>query len=108
MRLVPADRTSCSTVSWAPFPSATIVITAATPMIIPSIVRIVRSALRPRARMARRTLVRSIRYSYRRDWIGSRRAACRAGYQPKKMPTAAATLTDTTTAPGEMVVDQCR
>src|SRR5258705_13962243 len=35
-----------------------------------------------------------ITYSYRNDWIGSRRAACLAGYQPKKIPTAAATPTD--------------
>src|SRR5712692_4536237 len=40
--------------------------------------------------------------------MGSRRAACLAGYQPKKMPTAAATPTDRITAAGEMEVDQRR
>src|SRR5206468_12525251 len=47
-------------------------------------------------------------YSYLSDWIGSRRAACFAGYHPKKMPTAGATPTDRITAGGEIVVDQCR
>ena len=40
--------------------------------------------------------------------MGSRRAAWRAGYQPKKMPTAAAMATDTTIAAGEIVVDHRR
>ena len=43
-------------------------------------------------------------YSYRSDSIGSSCAACLAGYHPKKMPTAAATPTDSSTAPGEIVV----
>ena len=53
MMLVPADFSDVSTEARAPLPSATIAITAATPMITPSIVRVVRSRLRPSARAAR-------------------------------------------------------
>ena len=38
--------------------------------------------------------------------MGSRRAAWRAGYHPKKMPTAAATPKDTVTADADVEVDQ--
>src|SRR5207247_2317620 len=44
-------------------------------------------------------------YSRLSDWMGSSAAASLAGYQPKKMPTAAATPTDSTVASGETVVD---
>ena len=46
IRLVPAALTCSSIVACAPRPSATIVMTAPTPMIIPSIVRMVRILLR--------------------------------------------------------------
>ena len=46
MTLVPADLTCSSIVAWAPRPRATIVITAATPMIMPSMVSTVRILLR--------------------------------------------------------------
>jgi hypothetical protein len=46
MRFVPAALTCSSIVDWAPLPIATIVITAPTPMIMPSIVSIVRILLR--------------------------------------------------------------
>jgi hypothetical protein len=47
--LVPAALTCASMVLWAPLPSATIVMTAPTPMIIPSIVSIVRILFRESA-----------------------------------------------------------
>src|SRR5687767_15751970 len=56
MRFVPADFISSSTDACAPLPSATIVITAATPMIMPSIVRQVRSLLTRSALRAIRKL----------------------------------------------------
>ncbi len=57
IRLVPADLTCSSIVAWAPRPSATIVITAPTPMIIPSIVRMVRILLRLSAFSAMRSVI---------------------------------------------------
>jgi hypothetical protein len=54
---VPADSTSSSTDGCAPFPRATIVITTATPMIIPRIVRKVRSVWRRNARTPMTTLL---------------------------------------------------
>ena len=56
---VPADLTWSSICVCAPVPSATIVITAATPMIIPSIVNDVRSLFLPSALSAMRTVIRS-------------------------------------------------
>src|SRR5689334_12747085 len=56
--LVPADRTRSSIVVRAPVPSATMVMTAPTPMIIPSIVRTVRSLLRFSAFSAIRSVMR--------------------------------------------------
>src|SRR5947209_19135434 len=47
-------------------------------------------------------------YSYLNDWMGSSRAAWRAGYQPKKTPTPAAIPTESSTAAGETAVDQRR
>src|SRR5687768_11040179 len=52
MMLVPADFSDVSTEPRAPDPSATMAITAATPITTPSMVRPVRSALRFNARMA--------------------------------------------------------
>src|SRR5688572_5028332 len=52
MMLVPADFSDVSTEPRAPDPSATMAITAATPITTPSIVRPVRSALRFNARIA--------------------------------------------------------
>src|SRR6266545_7335151 len=57
--LVPADLICCSIESCAPRPSATIVITAATPMIIPSIVSVVRILLRFSAFNATRNVMRT-------------------------------------------------
>ena len=48
---VPADVIWSSIDCWAPLPSATIVMTAATPMIRPSMVKPVRILFRPRALM---------------------------------------------------------
>ncbi len=59
MRFVPADLTCSSIVACAPDPSATMAMTAATPMIIPSIVRAVRSLLRPSALKAIRSVMNS-------------------------------------------------
>src|SRR5262249_42594996 len=56
--LVPADLTRSSIVVRAPVPSATIVMTAPTPMIIPSIVRTVRSLLRLSALSAIRRVMK--------------------------------------------------
>src|SRR5262249_47678651 len=57
MVLVPADWTAESIWDCAPLPSATIVMTAATPMIIPSIVRAVRILFRASAfRAIRKTI----------------------------------------------------
>ena len=56
--LVPADLTRSSMVVRAPVPSATIVMTAPTPMIIPSIVRMVRILLRLSAFSAIRSVIR--------------------------------------------------
>jgi len=56
--LVPADLTCSSIVAWAPRPRATIVMTAPTPMIIPSIVRTVRILLRLSAFSAIRSVMR--------------------------------------------------
>ena len=86
-RLVPADFTSSSTDACAPLPSATIVITAATPMIMPSIVRNVRSLCRPSAFSAMTEAVdASCHLTTSSDCIrdrsasiGSSRAAWRAG-----------------------------
>src|SRR5688572_31992654 len=114
MMLVPADFSDVSTEPRAPDPRATMAITAATPITTPSMVRPVRSALRFNARMAIWALTRRKRsmvlrlgawglglgawglglgfyYSWRSASIGSSRAACRAGYQPKNTPTAVAT-----------------
>src|SRR5919198_3481454 len=57
---MPAARTWSSIAVCAPDPSAIIVITAATPIVIPSIVSVVCSLLRPSARQATSRLVRSI------------------------------------------------
>ncbi len=56
---VPAPRIWASITAWAPEPSATIVMTAPTPMIMPSMVRAVRSLLRPRALSAIRKIINS-------------------------------------------------
>jgi hypothetical protein len=56
--LVPADFTRSSIVVLAPVPSATIVMTAPTPMIIPSIVRMVRILLRLSAFSAIRRIMK--------------------------------------------------
>ncbi len=56
--LVPADWICASIEVCAPLPSATIVITAATPMIMPSIVSAVRILLRPSALSAIRKIMR--------------------------------------------------
>jgi hypothetical protein len=56
MMLVPAERSVRSTEDRAPVPSATIAITAATPMMTPSIVSTVRNRFRERARPAMRAL----------------------------------------------------
>src|SRR5919108_2420149 len=58
IRFVPADWICASIEVCAPVPSATIVITAATPMIIPSIVSAVRILLRPSAFNAIRKIIR--------------------------------------------------
>ena len=55
---VPADWICASIELCAPVPSATIVITAATPMIMPSIVSAVRILLRPSALSAMRRIIR--------------------------------------------------
>ena len=52
MMFVPADRSDRSTEARAPLPSATIAMTAATPMMTPSMVSTVRMRLRPSAREA--------------------------------------------------------
>jgi hypothetical protein len=57
IRLVPADLTCSSIVACAPRPSATIVMTAPTPMIIPSMVRMVRILLRLSAFTAIRSVM---------------------------------------------------
>ena len=77
-RLVPADRTSSDTVCFAPAPSATIVTTAPTPMLMPSAVSAVRSLCAASASTAMRRLIGNI-YSYRSDSMGSTREASRAG-----------------------------
>src|SRR6186997_1882496 len=56
--LVPADWICVSIDDCAPVPSATIVITADTPMIMPSMVRAVRILLRPSALSATRSVIR--------------------------------------------------
>src|SRR5216683_1047915 len=56
MRFMPADRTCCSMAASAPVPSAIIVNTAATPIVIPSMVSAVCSLLRPSAFSAIRKL----------------------------------------------------
>jgi hypothetical protein len=56
--LVPADFTCSSIVAWAPRPSATIVMTAPTPMIMPSIVSTVRILFRLSALSAIRNVMR--------------------------------------------------
>jgi len=56
---VPADWICASIEDCAPVPSATIVITAETPMIMPSMVSAVRSLLRPRALNAIRTIMKT-------------------------------------------------
>ena len=56
--LVPADRSVRSMDALAPLPSATIAITAATPITTPSVVRPVRRRLRPSARQAMRVEAR--------------------------------------------------
>ena len=57
IRLVPAALTCSSIVACAPLPSATIVMTAPTPMIMPSIVSIVRILLRLSAFSAIRSVM---------------------------------------------------
>ena len=57
MTLVPADLTCSSMVACAPRPSATIVITAPTPMIMPSMVSTVRILLRLSALSAIRSVM---------------------------------------------------
>ncbi len=57
--LVPADWICASMDVCAPVPSATIVITAATPMIMPSMVSAVRILLRPSALNAMRKIIRT-------------------------------------------------
>ena len=57
--LVPAPRIWSSMAACAPVPSATIVMTAATPMIMPSIVSAVRSLLRASALKAMRNVINS-------------------------------------------------
>ena len=57
--LAPAAWICVSISSWAPRPRPTIVMTAATPMIMPSMVSAVRSLLRPRALSATRTMMSS-------------------------------------------------
>ena len=59
IRLVPPDWICSSICCRAPVPSATIVMTAATPMMIPSIVRAVRILFRPRALIATRRIMNS-------------------------------------------------
>ncbi len=54
---VPADLICSSICAWAPVPMATIAMTAATPMIIPSIVKAVRILLRPSALNAIRSVI---------------------------------------------------
>jgi hypothetical protein len=56
---VPAPRIWSSIAACAPVPSATIVMTAPTPMIMPSIVSTVRSLLRASALMAMRSVISS-------------------------------------------------
>ena len=58
MVLVPADFTCSSIVAWAPRPRATIVMTAPTPMIIPSMVRTVRILFRLSALSAIRKVMK--------------------------------------------------
>src|SRR5436190_14322193 len=75
--LVPADLTRSSIAVRAPVPSATMVITAPTPMIIPSIVRMVRILLRLSALSAiRRVMNSDMRSSvacYGLFWLGRHR-----------------------------------
>ncbi|MNC94828.1 hypothetical protein D3C83_117860 [compost metagenome] len=68
MMLVPADFNDVSTEPRAPEPSATIAITAATPMITPSIVRVVRRRLRLSARTAIAALTNTKRITWRCPW----------------------------------------
>src|SRR5882672_6481198 len=56
MRFMPAARTCCSIAASAPLPSAIIVSTVATPMVMPIVVSAVCSLLRDRARSAIETL----------------------------------------------------
>ena len=59
IRFVPVARTCSSIIALAPVPSATMAITAATPMIMPSIVSAVRSLFRPSALKATRNVINS-------------------------------------------------
>ena len=91
MMLVPADRRERSTDARAPVPSATMAMTAATPMITPSMVSTVRIRLRPRAQRRRdaRADEDAANHSRRRATMGSSSEARFAGYQPKNTPTSA-------------------
>src|SRR5665213_3292520 len=85
--LVPVDWICDSIDVCAPVPRATIVITAATPMIMPSIVNAVRSVLRLRALRAMRNtmkidmcgLLNQLRLRQRREFV-LRQAALRHGF----------------------------
>ena len=59
IRFVPVALTCSSIIACAPEPSATIAMTAATPMIMPSIVSAVRSLLRASALKAIRSVMNS-------------------------------------------------
>src|ERR1700761_2920658 len=71
--VVPADWRSGETGSWGPDPSAIIVITAATPMVIPSMVRAVRNLCELSDLIAMRRLTSNIELlPVRRLFVGQR------------------------------------
>ena len=92
----------------APLPSATIVITAATPMIMPSIVRSVRSLwrLKPANREADAREQHALLVPERLDRIELRRLP--RGIPAEEDADGRGDATDSTTAPGEIVVDHRR
>ena len=66
----------------APFPMESMAITAATPMMIPSMVKRLRVLLRKRARQAMRKIIPKViasAHSWRSAWMGSSREAETAG-----------------------------